>query len=235
MILNFLRNKLFWLLDVLKGNRIRNQLKEIEFGVKQPKSKKAIQIKKDYLECLLKHATQTVPFYRDYREVKSIKDFPVIRKTIIQDDFNAFQSIKYVNKSNFKVSTSGSTGVPFFLFQNNLARYLHVVILCSSEKATHSFNLLKRKTVKNSKSATAGDYSCIAEKLCVKKIDATKLRIYKHSQRGSMFMFSAADKSLLGEVVFFTVQWLCASSPFDVIKITFFFHWMNHNSKETYK
>ena len=119
MILNFTRNKLFWLLDGLKKGRIKSQLKEIKLGVEQPNSVKAIQHKEAYLSKLLDHAVRTTPYYNALSDVKSISDFPVIRKTTIQDNFDLFKSIDFKDKPNFKVSTSGSTGVPFFLFQNS--------------------------------------------------------------------------------------------------------------------
>lgn len=122
MVLNFARHQFFWLLDTLKGGRIKNQLKEIEFCIEQPNSEKANKIKQVYLDRLFDHATKTTPYYKEYSSAKNLRDFPVIRKTIIQDNFEAFQSSKFKDKENFKVSTSGSTGVPFFLFQNQNKR-----------------------------------------------------------------------------------------------------------------
>ena len=49
-------------------------------------------------------------------------DFPVISKTTIQNNFELFQSSEFIDENNFKVSTSGSTGVPFLLFQNQSKR-----------------------------------------------------------------------------------------------------------------
>ena len=123
MFLNFARNKVFWLLDALNNDRIKNQLKEIELCVKHPKSDKAIQIKERYMKLLLHHAVKTTPYYSELSIANNISDFPVIRKTTIQDNFEHFQSAEFKDKPNFKVSTSGSTGVPFFLFQNQDKRH----------------------------------------------------------------------------------------------------------------
>ena len=122
MFLNFARHKSFWLLDALKGGRIKNQLKEIERGVKFTNSDEAKKIKNGHLERLLKHAVSTTPYYKKITDFNNISNFPVIRKTTIQDNFQQFQSSEFKNKPNFKVSTSGSTGVPFFLFQNQNKR-----------------------------------------------------------------------------------------------------------------
>ena len=118
MLLNLTRNKFFWLLDSFKGGKIKNHLKEIELCIKHPNSDKAMQIRTVHLERLLKHTINTTPYYSSRNISDNISDFPVIRKTIIQDNFELFQSSEFIDKPNFKVSTSGSTGVPFFLFQN---------------------------------------------------------------------------------------------------------------------
>lgn len=122
MIVNSARHQLFWSLDEIKNGRIKTQLDEIIFGVEQPNSAKAIQIKEAYLNSLINHAVHTTPYYQKFIGSKTITDFPVIRKTIIQDNFELFKSSEFIDKPNFKVSTSGSTGVPFFLFQNQAKR-----------------------------------------------------------------------------------------------------------------
>lgn len=118
MLLNLTRNRFFWLLDSIKGRRIKQHLKEIELCVKYPNTDKAIQKRSNNLERLLKHAINTTPYYKIINNTDDINNFPVIRKTTIQDNFELFQSSKFKDKNNFKVSTSGSTGVPFLLFQN---------------------------------------------------------------------------------------------------------------------
>ena len=123
MILKVARRKSFWLLDALKNGRIKNQLKEIEFCINHPNSDKEIQIKDTYVNSLLDHAVKTTPYYQAFSGVNKISDFPVIRKTTIQDNFELFKSSTFKDKPNFKVSTSGSTGVPFFLFQNQAKRH----------------------------------------------------------------------------------------------------------------
>ncbi|NRD23769.1 phenylacetate--CoA ligase family protein [Winogradskyella litoriviva] len=123
MLLNFARQKFFWLIDGFKGGYIKNQLSEIKLGIEQPNSEKAKQTKKTHIKALIKHAVETTPFYKNYNSDSSLSDFPVIRKTIIQENFKQFQSRSFIDKENFKVSTSGSTGVPFFLFQNQNKRH----------------------------------------------------------------------------------------------------------------
>lgn len=119
MALNYVRHQLFWLLDYFKNNQLSKQLKEIELCVEQPNSDLAHQIKAAYLKDLLTHAVKTTPYYQGLTRPRSVADFPVIKKTIIQENFELFQSSIFKDKKNFKVSTSGSTGVPFFLYQND--------------------------------------------------------------------------------------------------------------------
>lgn len=123
MLLNALRNKGFWLLDFLKGGKINKHYKEVKYGVEHPTSEVAKSIQEKYLNKLLIHASNTTPFYTEYKGTEDLQDFPVIRKTIIQNNFEDFQSSTFKDAENYKVSTSGSTGVPFFLFQNKGKRH----------------------------------------------------------------------------------------------------------------
>ena len=122
MLFNYLRNILFWFLDSIKGGYIRKQIKEIKYSVIHPESSNSENLKKKYIDKLLIHATNSTPYYSSYKNFNSIQDFPVINKVIIQQNFDKFQSTEYKDKDNIKVSTSGSTGVPFFLYQDKNKR-----------------------------------------------------------------------------------------------------------------
>lgn len=67
----------------------------------------------DRLLAILKHATNTVNFYKDYINKTDIKDFPIVNKSIIKNNYNDFVSNAYNINSLKKVTTSGSTGTPF--------------------------------------------------------------------------------------------------------------------------
>ncbi|BAO77620.1 hypothetical protein [Winogradskyella sp. PG-2] len=123
MLLNKIRNKSFWTIDGIKGGNVKTHFEEIKFSINNANSSKAKQIKDLHIKRLLEHSVKTTPFYSKLNDANKISDFPVIRKTTIQNDFEAFQSYEFKDKNNFKVSTSGSTGVPFFLFQNKAKRY----------------------------------------------------------------------------------------------------------------
>ncbi|NER11507.1 phenylacetate--CoA ligase family protein [Muriicola jejuensis] len=66
---------------------------------------------------LLIHAKKTVPYYFPARK-KTFDEFPVISKTEIRNNFDAFKSTEYLGKKLFKVTTSGSTGIPFSILQD---------------------------------------------------------------------------------------------------------------------
>ena len=121
--LNYLRNKSFWLIDTLKGKQIKNHLKEVSLILKNPTSEQSKNIRKKHIENLLLHACKTTLYYPSFINNKDIVEFPVIKKTDIQQNFEAFKSSKFKEKTNYKVATSGSTGVPFFLFQDANKRH----------------------------------------------------------------------------------------------------------------
>lgn len=122
MFLNRLRFKMFFFIDAIKGGPIKKHLNEITTIQNSPNSESAERLRSNYMNDLLDHATATTPYYQKYAGKKKIEDFPVIKKSAIQEQFENFQSSSYSNKKNHKVSTSGSTGLSFFLFQNKNKR-----------------------------------------------------------------------------------------------------------------
>ena len=120
----------FYAKDRLGGGKIKQSIGEIAQVLKEPFSPSSVAYRSEKLEKLLQHATATVPFYQK-RGLHEFTDFPVVRKNTIQKDFDAFRSEKFVESPLFKVSTSGSTGIPFLLYHNpekrqrNTADVLH--------------------------------------------------------------------------------------------------------------
>jgi phenylacetate-CoA ligase len=118
MFLNSLRNNAFWILDYIKGGQVKKYLADVAFGVEKSNFETSKRSQQKCLEQLLFHASRTTPFYNDFKEVRELTEYPVIRKTMIQDNFNAFRSKNHLKSNNHKVSTSGSTGASFFLYQD---------------------------------------------------------------------------------------------------------------------
>ncbi|NNE31859.1 MAG: CoF synthetase [Winogradskyella sp.] len=112
-----LRYQIFWLVDFLKGHR----LKELLNYTRKILSKRDfeyvnLEIKSKLAE-LLAHATTTTTFY-EHIEPNSLDNFPIINKNLIRDNFEDFKSSTFSLNSCVKVSTSGSTGAPFSIYQN---------------------------------------------------------------------------------------------------------------------
>lgn len=113
-----MREKLYWFVDSLKGKLIRNHYNDIEF-INQSKNVQTVNIRREELiERILTHATETTPFYKEFKHSSRLDDFPVLNKTLVQKRFDDFKSEAFLNKPKFRVATSGSTGVPFFLYQD---------------------------------------------------------------------------------------------------------------------
>ncbi|WP_034228324.1 phenylacetate--CoA ligase family protein [Aquimarina pacifica] len=112
---------LFWLLDFSKGSIVRKQYKDIVNIIRNIDDPKVIERQKEYLDAILNHAITSTPFYKDCTDSK-IENFPVVSKDIIRSSFDSFQSSKYINKKRVAVSTSGSTGASFTVYQNKTKR-----------------------------------------------------------------------------------------------------------------
>lgn len=109
-----LRLLFFKIFDNLTGNKKRENYLDIKQIIEKNDSSKT----DDYLNKILQHATKTTSYYNEYSKNQNIKDFPVVNKNIIKDNFNLFQSKTYKTAKNRTVKTSGSTGTPFKLYQD---------------------------------------------------------------------------------------------------------------------
>src|SRR5690606_3642568 len=119
-----LRKFAFWTFDFVKGSLIRDHYRDIalileNFGSKESKARRS-----DHLKRLLEHATATVPFYEAQKFV-SLTDFPVVNKDLIRKEYDSFKSRTFLHKKSKAILTSGSTGNPFKIYQdqNKLDRH----------------------------------------------------------------------------------------------------------------
>lgn len=108
-----LRGNLFWFKDTLIGkNSIKKNLRSVrrytDNGIDNY----------NQLAVIVNWAKQEVPFYQQYRE-KDFSDFPVINKKIIREQFDAFKAKVFEGLNLHSESTSGSTGIPFTIYQDN--------------------------------------------------------------------------------------------------------------------
>lgn len=156
MIGEKVRNHGFWALDLLKMSPVRrhyNDIKKIIEG-----GNESIRVVDGYLDALLKYAVNNTEFYKDYRDYKSLKDFPIINKNIVKDNEDKILSKEYSGKRLHIMTTSGSTGTPFKIKQDMnkrnrvLAEIIYFGNLCSYNIGERNV-YLRAWTGKNRKSS----------------------------------------------------------------------------------
>jgi phenylacetate-CoA ligase len=108
-----LRRYGFWFVDAVSGGAIRQYVSDMEKKLQGEINSTAAD-----LNNLFTHATGTTEFYSHLKGCFSIKDFPIIKKSLIKEKYDQFISSDYKNKKLHKVQTSGSTGERFVLFQD---------------------------------------------------------------------------------------------------------------------
>ncbi len=122
-MLCFCRRLAFWVLDFFKGGHYRKNYNEIKFIDQNFNSDTTKTLRDKNLDNILNHSINTTRYYKNLKHGTLLKDFPVINKNIIRDNFEQFQSELFKNKKKYKVSTSGSTGVPFSTYQDKGKRF----------------------------------------------------------------------------------------------------------------
>ncbi|WP_282123446.1 CoF synthetase [Algibacter mikhailovii] len=115
-----LRNVSFWSLDYLKGGKVLKHYNDIKFITENYNKSKAIREK--YLNNILTHAVSNTEYYKTSAHFKSLKDFPVINKNTVLDNFEQFKAKSYITKKSKLISTSGSTGVPLKLIHDSIKK-----------------------------------------------------------------------------------------------------------------
>lgn len=102
---------LFNIKDAFNGFKIKKHYNEISLFYKQHQL-----INHSQLEILLKHTIDNVSKYKGLSP--EIVDFPVLNKTIIKGDQTLFLAYNYLGKKRVTMTTSGSTGTPFTVYQD---------------------------------------------------------------------------------------------------------------------
>ena len=118
-LLEYARNKSYWLIDALKGGTVASYLKTLQRiqngdGI----SESEIQAYQDQcVRKLLEHARTTVPIFSD-QESLDIHDWPVTNKMTYRDHYDRCISSKFDRDTLIEMATSGSTGTPFVSYQD---------------------------------------------------------------------------------------------------------------------
>ncbi len=118
-----LRKSAFWIVDAARGNKIKGNLMDIEasfalnsFDLLKKKNDKILR------ELLDKAAAET-SFYSRFKYYRSLQDYPVVNKNIIKENFDALLTKSSKADKLHTVFTSGSTGTPFMIYQNQAKKY----------------------------------------------------------------------------------------------------------------
>lgn len=109
-----IRNAGFWIVDAVKGGTIKRDVADIreKMNLGDRTHKGSEELKE-----LLRHAKQTVPYYRNILS-DNLYDFPVISKNDIKANPAAFLSNKFLPDDMIVSSTSGTNGIPLKIIQD---------------------------------------------------------------------------------------------------------------------
>ena len=113
----------FWISDLLKGGKVKSHYNDVKFIIENFNDTESKNKRDQHLLELLNHAVENVPFYKPRKGFNSISDFPIVNKLLLRESIDEFISENYKNKPSFEVSTSGSTGTPFLVFQDKNKKY----------------------------------------------------------------------------------------------------------------
>lgn len=117
-VFEFGRNKVYWLMDRLKGGYVRtylDTLKACNSGAMC--EEEIVTYQSACIQELLAHCAKTVPYYKSMKSDR-IEDWPVITKSVIKNEKKDFISTNFREEDLIRMSTSGSTGTPFVSLQD---------------------------------------------------------------------------------------------------------------------
>lgn len=113
-----IRQQLYWLLDSLKGSSQKKDLDDVAYIMSHWGEPNVEKKHKAYVKEILDYAVKTIPYYKQFEGYIKLEDFPVINKATIRGHEGQFFSPEYDMDKMFRQETSGSTGVPFVVFQD---------------------------------------------------------------------------------------------------------------------
>jgi phenylacetate-CoA ligase len=113
----------FYMMDFLKGRKIKKHLWDIKMILDTKNEEESKKLCETYLKNLLNHAIATTPFYKNINNQSGLEAFPVINKNTINANPDDFKSYPFRKKKTKRVSTSGSTGAPLQVVQDKNKQY----------------------------------------------------------------------------------------------------------------
>lgn len=111
-----IRYYVFWILDYLRGSPIRKHYKEVQAIFNQEQGSEVLR--KELLSNLLKYAVLNSEYYKNY-DPSDLTSFPITNKSTVISNMETMFSEEYKHKKDSlkTMSTSGSTGSPFKIYQ----------------------------------------------------------------------------------------------------------------------
>jgi phenylacetate-CoA ligase len=106
----------FLFYDQAKGRPVSRHLSDLDLYFSGPEEYSNIHQKK--IDQLLSHACETVEYYKPYKGLSNLRDFPIMSKEIIKNQQESFMSQAFSKPSLNVVKTSGSYGTPMIFYQN---------------------------------------------------------------------------------------------------------------------
>ena len=117
-----IRKLAFWLMDKLGGGKVRKHYLDLSNILENYGTDEVKSLLDGYLNETLQYACDNIDFYKKFKGYGSLADFPVVNKNIIRDNEVLFLNKAFDKDKLFKQETSGSTGMPFAVYQDPLKR-----------------------------------------------------------------------------------------------------------------
>jgi phenylacetate-CoA ligase len=115
--LDKMRSHLFWLCHKAGKTALLRHYNDIQSFFAASDAVREVTTRRN-LERILRHAINTVPFYKRVLDDLELSAFPVTNKNQIRSQQNAFLSSSLPPKSSTRMITSGSTGTPFVVYHD---------------------------------------------------------------------------------------------------------------------
>ncbi|SEK53172.1 phenylacetate-CoA ligase [Aquimarina amphilecti] len=112
-----IRNISFWIVDFVSGGKVKRHYLDIKNIIENPLDDTVLNKRSEFLKDILEHAVTSTIFYKDINP-ESLLNFPVVNKEIVRSSYPKIQSQKHKDRKKIGVSTSGSTGASFTVYQD---------------------------------------------------------------------------------------------------------------------
>lgn len=199
-ILGRARSVAYWELDRLSGGHARRTYRELGDLESYGYGSRAVEMRRSSaLGAILRHAIDTVPYYARASSLE-LSSFPIVDKNLIRENEASFLSQTSTGRLTVR-STSGSTGTPFRVYQDEVKRRrVAGEVIFFSERAGYSFGenlvflrVLNDQTQKSRFSQWIQNESLLdVGRLDDPSIEALLKAIAQSSRHGSMILSYAS-------------------------------------------